>query len=521
MGILAVYDTTGIQSYIFSSNKLAENVGGSKLVADIFSKKLPEVIETVTRQPRIDRRKGDVLNPELNAEIIYEGGGNAFVAFRDEQTFQSVTQKFLTGVSVNAPGIGIAVAAIETDFGDTYKSDFEILGKRLSLVKGGFNTPAFAGNQPITKQSARTGLPVSEFRDDEYLSVSQVKKRERYDTYKKTELKEKQKKEMASKIDDFSDLAFNKGTDSLIAIIHADGNNMGSRIKTFMDGFESYSEAVPAIRGLSARIDACYKTARNRTIEAFRAAYGKYIEEQKLKYPAKAAEYDKKKEPPILELIGDGDDTTLAIGGRFALDFAARLLREIEYTPADKRPFADCVPTACAGVVLFHDHYPFSKAYKLAEESCASAKKPSRKAEGSYIDFHLHQSGNVSGLSELRKWQYTVDGKSILCRPWLVSKSESNTTPSFRWFEENIESFKKMPRNKTKALRNAIGAGETAADIADNQMRETVLPPKPLDMSRYEETRKTNISEYAPYFDILEFYDAYENLLNKEDADNA
>jgi hypothetical protein len=511
MGILAVYDTTGIQNYIFASNKLAENVGGSKLIKDIFADVLSDAIRSVTVQELPKWSDGGELNPELNAEIIYEGGGNAFVAFRDEPTFQAVTKKFLTAVNANAPGIGIAAAAIETDFGD-FKSDFDKLGKRLAVVKGGFNTPAFAGNQPITKQSARTGLPVSEFRYGEYLSASQAKKRDMYASHKSKH---------KSGIEDFSDLAFDKGTDSLIAIIHADGNNMGSCVKTFMDGFESYSEAVPAIRGLSARIDACYKTARCKTISAFqkayRAAYEEYFEEQKLKYPAKADEYDKKKEPPILELIGDGDDTTLVIGGRFALDFAAQLLREIEDTPAEKRPVTGSVPTACAGVVLFHDHYPFSEAYKLAEELCASAKELSRKAEGSYIDFHLHQSGNVSGLSELRKRQYTVDGKSILCRPWLVSKSESGAAPSFSWFEKNIEVLKdskKMPRNKTKALRNAIGAGETAADIAVNQMRGKELPKLPDMASRPE------MSEYAPYFDILEFYDAYENLLNKEGVAN-
>jgi hypothetical protein len=71
MGILAVYDTVGIQSYIFSSNKLAENVGASKLVADIFGKTLCEVIEDVTGETLPDWRKGMKLKAELSAEIIY------------------------------------------------------------------------------------------------------------------------------------------------------------------------------------------------------------------------------------------------------------------------------------------------------------------------------------------------------------------------------------------------------------------------------------------------------------------
>lgn len=510
MGILAVYDTAGIQNYIFASNKLAENVGGSKLVADVFGTILPAVMRDVTKQPVANWRECGELNPKLEAEIIYQGGGNAFLAFSSKTIFQTITKEFLIRVSKIAPGVGIAVAAIETDFSDNYECDFDKLGKRLAVVKGGFNLPTFAGNQPITKQSGRTGLPVSEFRNEEYLSASQVKKLERYNEYKKMR---------GSEISDFSDLAFDKGTDSLIAIVHADGNNMGSRIKAEIAKFETYAKAVPKIRELSRRIDNCYKKARERTVEAFSQEYKKYIADQRDKNPHNKNLLQKSKdEPPILELIGDGDDITLVIGGRFALDFAARLLREIEATPEKERPFEDSVPRACAGVVLFGNHYPFSEAYKLAEELCTSAKWPSRKQEGSYIDFHLHQSGNVSGLHRLRERQYEVDGKTLICRPWVVSDVVSKEAPSFKWFEENVQAFKgtdKMPRNKTKALRNAIGAGEMAADIAIQNMRDKQLPIP------FSYKMPPTTSKHAHYFDILEFCDAYENLLNKEDEDNA
>jgi hypothetical protein len=510
MGILAVYDTVGIQNYIFASNKLAENVGGSKLVADIFKKLLPEVISEETKSPASDWTKGGALNLNLQAEIIYQGGGNAFVAFSDDTIFQAVTKSFLTRIIKHSPGVGVAVAAIETDFGDTYITDFENLNKRLSIIKGGFNIPAFAGNQPITKQSGRTGLPVTGFYLGEYLSDSQMKKRQRYEEYKKAR---------NSKIADFANLAFEKGSDSLIAIVHADGNNMGSQIKALMNSFKTYAEAVPAIRKLSMRIDNCYKMAREKTISNFDKEYQNYINEQSKQFPNK----NFSSEPPILELIGDGDDTTLVIGGRFALDFAAKLLREIEATPEEERPFADIptaakeklsvdsIPTACAGIVLFHSHYPFSEAYKLSEELCSNAKKPSREHNGSYIDFHLHKSGNVAGLQGLRERQYLVEGKSLFARPWLVSGGNPTTAPSFRWFEENVQVFKdrnKIPRNKTKALRNAIGTGATAAINAINQIGDGVLPKLP------ETEVAQNTSPYAPYFDILEVYDAYENLLN-------
>jgi hypothetical protein len=501
MGVLTVYDTVGIQNYIFASDKLAENVGGSKLVADIFNLLLPEIIASVTGENPPDWRGGCKLNPALQVEIIYQSGGNAYIAFHSEPTFQAVTRAFLVKVNQTAPGVGVAVAAIKTDFGEAYITDFDNLNKRLIAVKGSFNTPAFAGNQPITKQSAKTGLPVSVFRDGEYLSISQAKNRGRYAEYKK---------ETESGVEDFGDLAFDKSSNSFIAIVHAEGNNMGKHVKTFMKQFATYDKAVPEIRKLLVRIDNCYKFARERTMTAFGTAYTEYITSLSTKYPAKKF----KSEPPILELIGDGDDTTLVIGGKFALDFAAKLLREIEATPVDERPFADITPTACAGVVLFRDHCLFSESYKLAEELCLSAKKPSRENEGSYIDFHLHQSGNVMGLKRLRERQYKVDRSTILCRPWRVSVDFSNMFPNFKWFENKLAIIAKMPRNKTKSIKNAIGISETAADIAVNQMRRDELPDFPFEIG-------PSTSKYAPYFDILEMYDTYENLLNKEVGSNA
>jgi hypothetical protein len=72
-----------------------------------------------------------------------------------------------------------------------------------------------------------------------------------------------------------------------------------------------------------------------------------------------------------------------------------------------------------------------------------------------------------------------------------------------------------MPRNKTKALRNAIGAGETAAKTVAGQLRGVTLPQKP------DVKLPADVSGFAPYFDILEFYDVYENLLNREGPDHA
>jgi hypothetical protein len=511
MGILAVYDTTGIQDYIFNSNKLAENVGASKLVADLFAKTLPEAIEGITKQPLPDWRKQDAkgayaaLDASLPAEIVYQGGGNAFVAYQNEDSFQKTTEAFLQKAASRTRGIGVAIAAVETDFTNAYKADFERLNKRLSFVKGGFNTPVFAAGQPLVKQSARTGKPVAHYYDSEYIDEEQWLKRERYRVFKKS------KNDGKSGIESFEDLIVKKGSDSFIAVVHADGNDMGRRIVEAMSGYDIWTEAVPKIRELSDKISKAYDAASKRVKERFEAAYAA-SEKYKSDY--------EKKGLPIIDLICDGDDITIVISGRFAINYAAALLREIESTADADSPFSgpkDCKLTACAGVVLFHAHYPFSEAYKLAEDCCGEAKKLSRENGGSWIDFHLHQSGGVSGLRELRNRQYIVEGKSVLNRPWSVSsENEEQCASSYSTFEKlalwaNSRHSKekyRWPRSKLKELRNAIGIG-------DENARRSIEQTEALGRSLPNPATTDTItkSKYAPAFDALELSDAYEQII--------
>ena len=501
MGIFAVYDTVGIQDYIFSTNKLSENVGASKLVANIFAELLPNIIKDYEGQSDWkEREKLGVVNGQLSvsAEMVFQGGGNAFVAFQDDAAFQKITKEFLIKVNQRTSGVGIAVAAVETNFGDTYKADYAKLMRRLNLAKGNFNIPVPAGNLPITKQSARTGLPVTCFKEDEYIDEAQRKKRAFYH-FKKDE----------NEIKEFEQLVAEKNENSFIAVIHADGNNMGNSISKLMANQLTYEKAVPAMRELSKEINDCFELALSDTVTAFE----NWFEKQ---------EENKSKKSPYIELISDGDDLTVVTGGKYALSFAAMLLRNIEKA---KSPFGEgSTLSACAGVVIFHSHYPFSEAYKLAEECCSNAKKYLRSLElssqelsYSYLDFHLHQSGRVANLDVLREKQYKSDGKELFMRPWCIT---ADVLPNFSEFERLQKEWvnKNWVRSRLKSLRNAIGTSEKQAEIiiAQSASRGYTLPQfnSKISDTKIPETK----SKYAPYFDILELADVYEKI---EEADKS
>jgi len=83
--VLTVVDTTGIQSYIFGSNRLRENAGASYLVeqatGDWVYQSLGDKHNFDLEKLRITRGL-TIEDHDLTAELIYAGGGNTTILFR-------------------------------------------------------------------------------------------------------------------------------------------------------------------------------------------------------------------------------------------------------------------------------------------------------------------------------------------------------------------------------------------------------------------------------------------------------
>src|SRR5437764_9133147 len=92
--VLTIVDTAGIQDYIFSSNRLRENIGASHLVEQATHDWVYEALPiphnvSNTRSGEINVKQ-QLAEDNLAAELIYAGGGNALILFHsllDAQTF--------------------------------------------------------------------------------------------------------------------------------------------------------------------------------------------------------------------------------------------------------------------------------------------------------------------------------------------------------------------------------------------------------------------------------------------------
>ncbi|HEY9297376.1 MAG TPA: hypothetical protein VIQ31_13590, partial [Phormidium sp.] len=128
---VTVLDTTGIQPYIFGSNRLRENIGASYLVSQATDDWAIEALHTFARQDI--NRKVYAFNPKdpkkhqpdakprieddgLAAELVYAGGGNTVLLFSDKQYAVQFTQILSKRILEEAPGINLVAVHQEFDW---------------------------------------------------------------------------------------------------------------------------------------------------------------------------------------------------------------------------------------------------------------------------------------------------------------------------------------------------------------------------------------------------------------------
>src|SRR5437016_236623 len=122
--LLAV-DTAGIQSYIFGSNRLKENIGASYIVKQVTEDWTFEALNIAApnnnyRGSRLDDDK-KIEDGKIQAEVLYAGGGNFIVLFSDSKAAQMFTRVLSKKVLVDAPGLSL----------DIYQETFKWTGTGL------------------------------------------------------------------------------------------------------------------------------------------------------------------------------------------------------------------------------------------------------------------------------------------------------------------------------------------------------------------------------------------------------
>lgn len=237
--VLAMYDVRGIQSYIFKTNKAKEIIGASVLVANIITdglEKYKKELDTAEQSHYMTDWQNDdptafLKDLSIEMQVMFIGGGNAYVLFRHGAVCQKVNRFLAKHVLDETYSLNLAVAVIEKT--ESYNKDYNHINDEMRRIKAYMPLAQPVGAMPFMAVDSITGYPITYMENNKYYCTESKLKRQAFP------------KDEREKV--FDDMVTGKGDNSLLAVCHIDGNSMGKRIKK-IDQHE--------IPGMHAKLDA-------------------------------------------------------------------------------------------------------------------------------------------------------------------------------------------------------------------------------------------------------------------------
>lgn len=496
--VLAMYDVRGKQDFIFRTNKLKEIVGGSWIIRDVFKDYLYPIAETVAEE--LSKGSSDKFNGIYNyhdseenseekyafsekglekhlktdgyiGELVYDGGGNFLLIFRNKELFREVTFRFTSTLKKCIGSLQVIGTCIDhVDF-QNYKADRDELYRMHRITENTLPVVPSDLVLPITQMNRSTLQPLlhsdsygscadymrstygsdicdvalktvknqSSDQNENKLTKEQFAKRLKYALeVKRLEgtqvdyLSDLEKEFYRHNEDILDKLVEEKGKNSKLAVVYIDGNNMGAQVQKLIGGNVPYDKAIPALREFSEKIQKIYVE------DGVKNALDPICKKKGFRL-----------------VVSAGDEINFIVKAKDAFACAADYLNALEKYDEEKNEEA----SACAGIAVFHSHSPYADAYRIAEECCETGKKLMKK-EGlpvaSFIDFHICQGATGTSLEIIRK----RENGEIISRPWMIwergtNSSQKSSITRFDDVERMVKYLRLLGRSNVKGLAEA------------------------------------------------------------------
>ncbi len=447
MKYLVLIETSGNQRYIFSTNKLRENVGASELTYQIGTKIIISELGrsydyaqdkdgSLLKKLLLEEKPIEDSTDENAAEIIIATSGKALLLTkslnRAEEIVRKVTKRALVemfGLTVHGAICEVKNSPDKNEAENFHQAVSDVI-KRLDKIRYQFpsNLQRFQ-RIPFVAECNTSHLPAERLYRHKVVEQVENEKPHSLVSITKQEKLFEGKERLENTITNIEPtlyLDFAKNPHRLdiekrfehtkwFAVIHADGNGLGELFLNFQQktGANTGKDYREKYRQFSLALDECTVKA---TAFALKNLRDEYIKNQKNIDLAKF-------EVPAIPLILGGDDLTIICDGQYAIKFTKDFLTK--FVEETKKPkiqdiFPDGIDLGiCAGIAIIKPHFPFHQAYGLAEELLQSAKKTKKISTSlSAFDYHVLYDSSGITLEEIR------EKTPFVARPYIVTPKD-------------------------------------------------------------------------------------------------
>ena len=521
--LLLIMEVSQKQAYIFKNKELKKNIDASY------------TIDEITSSGYFEKYFPEYYNKEKN--LVYSGGGHTILVFDTDVEENDSTgkenqavrfaKKLSKPIFCDYDGLEVFIKIMDYDEKAEPSKNIQNLMQKLEEKKA------------IRRASFRQGTFGMEVSKGEAERVFDSEKKEKEAEQRKKDAenrREKRIREEKKKIQEeetthyelvtqLEKLGGNKDDNNFIAVVHIDGNLMGKKVqendkelRKILDRISDPEKKLDMYREkkqeFSEKIDKLFKGAYSDMQDAVK----KQIENGNLKDLSLEEVVNEEKQInfPVRRIITAGDDICFVSEGRIGIECAVEYMKALWKRSKGEN-------SACAGVAIVHQSYPFYKAYEIAESLCSSAKKYNASldkegcANACAIDWHIEYGEMYGGLDEIRKHYVDADGKSILARPYFVcGKAEYEGKAGNRTYAD----FKQTMEEMEYALHNKCEDEEDRM-IARRKLKELRTYLKERDEAVDAYFKKSRLDQYLTKndknFDVIEVMDTYIGFQTEED----
>ena len=454
--ILALYDFASKQNFIYRTSKIREISGASDLLTGIYMRFIEVYNKSYNDKTVLYSIGGeggipfDITrfrsNENAAGEVLYDGGGNLMMIFRDKPSYLSFNQTVSEYILKNVPTLSLTASCVECT--DDFDFDVKNLYAQNRINKNIYPAYDLVSVTPVTQIDPMTFLPVVHKDKDNELSFSA----------------DRWIKQKAYNIDENNDLEHLEG---MTAVVYIDGNSMGQKLMKCADS--DYNRGVAKLRAFSADTNKAF-------VEKPLERIGNFIKQSECK--------------GFRRVIGGGDEITFICNAKIALELVSVYFEALKETNQGK-PEED-FNYSCAGIAVFHAKAPFTIAYEIAQAACESAKQKAHQKNDNYFDFYYCHAGITTDFKTLRSRE-----QSITKRPYQYEEAKE-------LFGYNAEVLRKAGRNNVKALGEAAQRGESFYKFETERVNSYLRRKSRVDKEAY-----TVCEDMGLIYDMAEFYDLW------------